>query len=120
MSTLAKRALHFAAGKTSHCLAKANQYYRRSGVQPDRSAQPSRRRTERYRTAGWVLPRSPRGEWTCVLDPSGDDRKARSGKARSLRHTQSFQRNIRSLAALPGFSYHSVKREPSAISTVEG
>ena len=40
---------------------------------------------ERYRTAGRVLPRSLRGECTCVLDPSSDDCKARSGKARSLR-----------------------------------
>ena len=52
----------------------------------------SQRCKERYRTAGRVLPRSPRGEWACVLDPSGDDRKARSGKARSLRRP-SLQNN---------------------------
>ena len=41
--------------------------------------------TERSCTAGRVLPRSPQGECTTVLDPSGDNCKARSGKARSLR-----------------------------------
>ena len=40
---------------------------------------------ERSCTAGRVLPRSPQGECTGVLDPSGDNCKARSGKARSLR-----------------------------------
>ena len=35
---------------------------RRSGVQPDRSAQLQPTRKERYRTAGRVLPRSPRGD----------------------------------------------------------
>jgi hypothetical protein len=52
---------------------------------PTIGANQAARNQERYRTAGRVLPRSPRGEWTCVLDPSGDDRKARSGKAISLR-----------------------------------
>ena len=52
---------------------------------PATGAKPAVRNQERYRTAGRVLPRSPRGECTCVLDPSGDDRKARPGKARTLR-----------------------------------
>jgi len=52
---------------------------------PATGAKQAARNQERYRTAGRVLSRSPRGEWTFVLDPSGDDRKARPGKARSLR-----------------------------------
>ena len=52
---------------------------------PATGAKQAARNQERYRTAGRVLPRSPRGECTCVLDPSDDDRKARPGKARSLR-----------------------------------
>ena len=44
---------------------------------PAIGAKQAARNQERYRTAGRVLPRSPRGEWTCVLDPSGDDCKAR-------------------------------------------
>jgi len=69
---------------------------------PATGAKQAARNQERYRTAGCVLPRSPRGEWTCVLDPSGDDRKARPGKARSLRVTIRDSASIRwSLCANP-------------------
>ena len=50
-----------------------------------KAQQPAARNQERYRTAGRVLPRNPRQERTCVRDWSGDDRKARPGKARTLR-----------------------------------
>ena len=59
---------------------------RRSGDQPDRSAlfQLALSGAISHSRAGFA--EEPRGEWTTVLDPSGDERKARSGKARSLRH----------------------------------
>ena len=80
------------------------------------------RNQERYRTAGRVLPRSPRGEWTCVLDPSGDDRKARSGKARSLRvkkkavadATAFWVRSGESYMISPIFLKNSIRRLASA------
>ena len=37
------------------------------------------------------MPRSPRGECTQVLDPSGDDCKARSCTARSLRKDKKME-----------------------------